>query len=365
MAEAAAAARSQEPGPKPIVWDRFSEKLAQVVTRDRLVEALRAAQRSLFAPRDLRGRPMLRTGNASGVHVGYNIIYATRPGSEDVKYEEESDSLGIGPAPTSLLVSNETLIELLAEIQDENSEVRRLSTAPVERAFVYLDVSDFSKMSPGREVLVIQAINDTIDSLTFQGLFARHGVDFPDELEARLCIGDGYIYVFTKAISAAWFAAVLATLLQFQVANKQVAEFHFRMGAHFGPVLCFWDPGRDGWNYLGDGINDSARVLQAVPKEIDDVLYISGAMFDACLQAPNAGPARAIRNAVVNRGRRKDKHDKPHRVYELLHFQATSDLAPNLEGLRMQWAHAKASAESKPAASAAAEPDGPQQTDSK
>src|SRR5439155_21171504 len=96
-------------------------------------------------------------------------------------------------------------------------------------------------------------------------------------LEAQICIGDGYIYVFSEPDRAAYFAGCLAYLIELQVARERLPiDFHFRIGVHVGPVFCFWDPDRDKWNYIGDGINGGQRVLAAIGKEKDDVVYVSG-----------------------------------------------------------------------------------------
>ena len=76
-----------------------------------------------------------------------------------------------------------------------------------------------------------------------------------------LCIGDGYIFVFDDSVSATYFAAFLAQLVESMISNKRIVEFHFRMGVHVGKVFGFYDIGRDGWNYVGDGINGGNRVL--------------------------------------------------------------------------------------------------------
>src|SRR5262249_11848107 len=136
------------------------------------------------------------------------------------------------------------------------------------------DISDFSKMPAGQQVLVI---NSLVRIVRDPGHWERQAHGLPAEIEAQMCIGDGYIFVFKQPMLAAYFAAYLAHLIEVLVANRWLAvDFHFRIGVHCGPVYTFWDPGRGNWNYIGEGINGGNRVLSAVGKEYDDTVYISG-----------------------------------------------------------------------------------------
>jgi hypothetical protein len=98
------------------------------------------------------------------------------------------------------------------------------------------------------------------------------------------------------------------------------------MGLHYGPVYSFWYPGRKNWNYVGDGINGGSRVLSAIGKDVDDVIFISWQVRQkivADLQEANDGGCTFDGN-IQNRGRKKDKHGKPWRVFELDHLSMFS-----------------------------------------
>jgi hypothetical protein len=95
-----------------------------------------------------------------------------------------------------------------------------------------------------------------------------------------------------------------------------VPEFHFRMGLHVGPVRWFWDPRYQRWNYVGQGINGGNRVLSAIGKETDDVVFVSGDVR-AAIRAEQVGST--LPKFMHNRGRRADKHNRLWRVYELNH----------------------------------------------
>lgn len=222
---------------------------------------------------------------------------------------------GLVPRNISVLITESLLREMNKQIKDDRSDVRRLSSWPIERAFVYIDVSDFSRYPPGQQALIINAVKGIVSHKQFwlPDLFER--------FEAMLCIGDGYIFVIDDAVGATRFAAHLARLVEVLVAKRTVpVEFHFRMGVHTGPVYCFWDIGRRGWNYAGVGINGGNRVLSAIGKDTDDVLFISADVRQKIIAADNGTSIfRTLIQNLHNRGRRHDKHGNPWRVYEVNH----------------------------------------------
>lgn len=219
-------------------------------------------------------------------------------------------SEGLMRRPSEIIVSDSVYEALCREIQDETAPIRRLSSRPIVRNFVYVDVSDFSKMATGLQLLVISALVRLARAIQ-----PRH-----DTLEAQLCIGDGYIFVFSEPVAATIFAAHMAQKIESDRAQGHIPEFHFRIGVHMGPVRCFWDPGRNGWNYVGDGINGGQRVLSAIGKETDDVVFVSGEIREELFKIPRLDPRReAVLPKMENRGRRMDKHGRAWRVYQLSH----------------------------------------------
>ena len=229
--------------------------------------------------------------------------------ASDWQIRSKTDDDGLAAAPAQVTVSAELFQHMTEQFEDDTSAVRRLTTSPVTRAFVYLDISDFSKMATGTQMLVINALVRIASGI--QANWNEGGA------EAQLCIGDGYIYVWKDPGHAARFAANLAVQIERDVAAKSVPEFHFRIGVHVGPVRCFWDPGRKDWNYVGEGINGGNRVLSAIGKDTDDVVFFSGELRSAI--ATSRTMAAELVKDLHNRGRRKDKHDRYWRVYELNH----------------------------------------------
>src|SRR5207249_6545274 len=97
---------------------------------------------------------------------------------------------GIEPRPCRIWVTQKMLTQTLPrEVANPDSHLRRVSTWPIDRTFVYVDVSDFSKSPPGQEVLII---NSLVRMLNDPGHWIGQAQGLPDTIEARMCIGDGY-----------------------------------------------------------------------------------------------------------------------------------------------------------------------------
>jgi len=160
---------------------------------------------------------------------------------------------GIAPKNTNLALPEAELLRLNEDLMDDDSNVRHASSLPFKRAFVYLDVSDFSKYRVGEEALIINSLSALVSDAD---LWKGKAASVYRRFKTMLCIGDGYIFVFDEPVKATYFAAYLAHLIEMLIATDSLpVEFHFRMGAHVGFVYSFWDPGRENWNYVGAGIN--------------------------------------------------------------------------------------------------------------
>ncbi|MGD0464826.1 MAG: hypothetical protein ABSB74_20265 [Tepidisphaeraceae bacterium] len=222
------------------------------------------------------------------------------------------------------------LNELLA---DENSEIRSLSSWPVEKTFVYVDVSGFSQHPVVDQLLIINSLIQITTDDRFWRLATEAAMTARKDQEANLCIGDGYIFVFRKPWSAVYFAAHLAALIESMVAHGLLVDFHFRMSVNTGPVYRFWDkwgagPTDGRWNYVGRGITDGERVLSAIGKEKDDVVFLSADTRTRIMgaQSPDFPMyARDIPSYLQNRGRQEDKHKTFRRLYELNHTDWLGD----------------------------------------
>lgn len=236
----------------------------------------------------------------------------------------------LGDKPIGLHFQNEDIYvhldlldQLNARLHDDCSDARRISNHTIHRAFVYLDVSDFSKYPPGHQAIIINSIVKLANTIRYW--YGSIAADCKKSLETQICIGDGYIYVFKDASDAVVFASCLAYYIERIIAQKINSmipvEFHFRIGAHYGPVFCFWDPGRNDWNFIGDGINGGQRVLTAAGKDKDDVIYISSELRKSIysLNEKHSPFLSTMRRCMSNRGRSLDKHGGNWRLYEVNH----------------------------------------------
>ncbi len=213
--------------------------------------------------------------------------------------------------------------EVNEKLADESQEVRKLSMWPVRRAFVYVDVSDFSQRVAAEQALII----NTLTTLTRKKEYWSKPMESEvrQSVEDQLCIGDGYIIVFKQSIHATYYAARLADKIEEFIAEKQlVIHFHFRIGIHVGQVYRFWDYWRGKWNYIGEGINGGNRVLTAIGKDADDMIFVSGEVREE-LRAETTPAARSLIRIMSNRGRHSDKHGGMWRVYELRHSEVLGD----------------------------------------
>jgi hypothetical protein len=253
-------------------------------------------------------------------------------------FEPESDVLVHGE-PSLMTVSDKVRRELDSQLRDPESKIRRVTLRTINRIFVYFDVSDFSQMPPSYQALVINSLGQTVKHIERETKKAHCIPDYPSQskdlaIEAKLCIGDGYIFVFRDTPHsvnyAVYFAAQLAHSIQTNNAKGQLPECHFRMSVHIGEVFCFWDLGRNDWNYVGHGINCGRRILEIMGKNLDDVIFISEE-FTKKLRANterrrvHRGFGTLVLSYLDNRGRRKDKHQESHRVYQLNHQRLLLD----------------------------------------
>lgn len=240
------------------------------------------------------------------------------------------------PSPSGSLVTPEisgkplcawatkSLIEEVNEkLADETQDVRKLSMWPVRRAFVYVDVSDFSQRIAAEQAIIINTLTTLTRKKEYWSSILE--AETRQNVEDQLCIGDGYIIVFKKSIDATYYAARLADKIEKYIAEKQlVIHFHFRIGVHVGEVYRFWDYWRAKWNYIGDGINGGNRVLAAIGKDADDMIFVSGDVREE-LRSELSPIAYPLIRIMSNRGRRSDKHGGMWRVYELRHTEVDAE----------------------------------------
>ncbi|HEV3168525.1 MAG TPA: hypothetical protein VGZ22_31250 [Isosphaeraceae bacterium] len=242
----------------------------------------------------------------------------------------DGSSVGLGERtgfigrPSPIWVRPALIEELNRRLPDDKDEVRKLSTWPIERSFVYFDISDYSELLPGYQVLIVNSLVRIVnDPNLWSHIAARES---KADLEARIFTGDGCIFAFTDPLKASFFAAYLAYLIEWLIAKKRLpVEFHFRMGVHVGPVFSLWDPGRNGWNYVGAGIIGGQRILSVIGKDQDDVLFMSSEhrqRVTAQREIPDYLPD--VHGLAYNRGRRADKHGNYWRVYEVNHTEIMS-----------------------------------------
>jgi len=301
-----------------------------VAMRDQLIEMCKISGLRLYLA-DVRERTYPVTGKKilavdpagqvpSVFPSRWHQLRRCRANPEDMLFFGDSSGLYGELAP--LFVSSGLLARLNEELQLADSDVRKLSSWPEEKTFVYFDISDYSKYPAGQQAVIV----NSLARMTRKGSelwTSVRGRSAMDALEAALCLGDGYVFVLGNPTAGLMFAANLAALVEAARAHGKLAvPFHFRASVHADPVYRFWDWGRGAqgdWNYIGTGINGGRRVLDAIGPGQDDVLFLSSAVRDKILAAPNLPDKSLLTQALHNRGRRADKHGNMWRVYEANH----------------------------------------------
>lgn len=242
-----------------------------------------------------------------------------------------------GPA---LYISNEILTILENEAVKEESDAAKLVAKPVVRTFAYVDISDFSKFTPSDQMHAITSLGRILRIRHFAGQNRTDGLEPGPLLESAICIGDGYILVFRDAHDAVFNSCLLACAIEELTSRGEVLDFHFRIGINTGEVLRFWDDVPSGvprWNYVGVGITNAQRVLDAMGKDQDDVVYVS-ASTRAAARKSKINERNPIDGFLTNRGRREDKHRQMQRIYEANHsaWILANGLSPFMTWLRGQ-----------------------------
>lgn len=212
----------------------------------------------------------------------------------------------------------EALKSVNSSLELQELSILQVVGSQIDRTFVYVDISDFSTSDEITQLLLLNKLNACAFKrwMWVRDEVVRQYV----KAEASMCIGDGYIFVFADAWSAVAFAAALAATLEGSHDDVQSVKVHFRIGVHTGPVRWFWENDVQGggrWNYVGAGINDARRVLEAIGPDKDDVVYLSAASRLAV--RGNSGDLSDGIEYMANRGRHRDKHKHFHRLYELDH----------------------------------------------
>lgn len=286
-------------------------------TTEQLFEAIKASGAILFAQPVNGGKWRIRR---TGRHTVGGTRFWQIMQAYDASKGDQPDAVGFAARKSTLHASGLLFSQIDATFCEEDSGFRCLSTWPVRRAFVYFDISDFSRYDPGKQVLIINSLASLTSSAPATDSVAV--INAFSALDTRICIGDGYIFCFKNSVDATFFAAHLAKQIETMNADGTLpVEFHFRCGVHVGDVYRFWDPGRGEFNYVGKGINDGCRVLEAIGKEVDDVVFVSKEVQQDLISA-DGWSTNTLLHSLQNRGRRADKHRELRRVYELNHMAA-------------------------------------------
>lgn len=262
---------------------------------------------------------VVRTHATSIRSISFLAVYKSSPAWDITPLDDRQPAF---------FVSETLYEELFDAARTPGSDAGKLFAIPVEKTFVYVDVSEFSRHEPEDQLIVISTLIRLVNDPAWWS--EGNSAQANSGREASICIGDGYIFVFSDPSHATFFAACLAVIIENLVNRKSIIDFHFRISVHTGPVYQFWDRGstpNDGrWNYVGQGIIEGERVLSAIGKDQDDVVFMSAETRAAIMKKSSLNWIDEAVKHSQNRGRRADKHGNFRRLYEINHTAWMSHL---------------------------------------
>lgn len=162
-----------------------------------------------------------------------------------------------------------------------------------------LDVVGFSKLPDSAQFLCIQ----TLQSLTKQHL-AILGERLPRDADLVIGFiptGDGFYFILHPGVAG--YGPLLALTLRnaFHVSKESIQGLHegVRVAVHFGMAIPFYDICRH-LNFVGSGLNDTARLLSLNDKIRPEVEAFAGDASDAIVSdsSMNADSAGAASNHI-------------------------------------------------------------------
>ena len=87
----------------------------------------------------------------------YYRLHLGVPASEQMS-NKPGYSDGMEQGSSIIWVAQELHREIVELSKDDMSDIRRVSSWPIERTFVYIDVSDFSRHKPGTQVHIVSSL---------------------------------------------------------------------------------------------------------------------------------------------------------------------------------------------------------------
>lgn len=145
---------------------------------------------------------------------------------------------------------------------------------PVIRTSVVLvDVIGYSKLSSGEQLTLVLALQDSLRSGFLPAIAAASGLQPKDVVSGFVPTGDGF-YCIVEPPLASWGPLLGLGVRNFMpVALKQtpLASQKIRVAVHYGDIVPFYDMA-DKVNYVGDGMNECARLFNPI-EPAKEVVY--------------------------------------------------------------------------------------------
>ena len=183
---------------------------------------------------------------------------------------------------------------------------KRFLRRDLYKGFVLVDIAGFSTLTVDKQIALLSRYQSIVLSHNQDGV-----PDYSSVFESFIVTGDGCYIVFNEngRMQLIDYAELLLSDIIAYNDNEFVAgQINVRISINYGLVDYFYDLNKK-WNYIGDGINDTARIMGLIPKGEKNVIYVSE---EAKRNAVNMG--RTYSDLV----RPADKHGKQHSLYKVI-----------------------------------------------
>lgn len=181
------------------------------------------------------------------------------------------------------------------------TEEKRYLRRDLTKGFVLMDVVGYSKMTLDEQLGLLSRVQAMLRNGT--------GEQFQESVEGFIPTGDGCFVVFNEnglsrmMMFARWLRTTIEEYNTLELSTIRIAV---RVAAHIGTVDYYRDL-HDGWNYIGPGINQTARIMEAKPDPGE--VFVSPEVA-----IKNANYPATLSEAVTY----KDKHGIEHRYQKVI-----------------------------------------------
>lgn len=202
------------------------------------------------------------------------------------------------------------------ELKDDTTELSKYWRKDRLKTFILIDIVNYSKGDHDKQIRSFSLLRTVINERN-----EDTSIDFTPFLEAMIPTGDGCYIIMSEKGAAAAFWYIRLLLKRINRLNGTVVgpdNIYIKAAMHFGAIDYAIDMNKR-WNYVGDGINDTQRILSSIPKEQLNAIHVSEEIFR--LQPPSPVNVVSTDFPPITYGPLisfSDKHGKSHLFRQML-----------------------------------------------